>query len=254
MTDTNKTSNCNMHEALVSYLYGEASAEENGLVELHIAGCYACKRELGEFERVRGLLQQWQLDDMPITRVVVDAPAPRRSAIAVLKELFSVAPLWTKAIGAVAMAVLVLAVMGTEVKIGSDGFSMRADLLRRNNSTQSVGISGSQSVGDPASGASVEQIRAEVRALVNTLILESERQQREELRAQLVSLESELQGMHEADLSKLAARIQQQQARLRTIERDIDRREGSDLTDILFSDLLSKPQNGSSIMADKSGD
>lgn len=251
MTDINKTSHCNMHEALVSYLYGEASAEESRMVESHLAGCSACKTEFHAFERVRGMLQQWQLDDMPITRIAVDPP--RRSALAVLKELLSVTPIWAKAVGAVAMAVLVLAVMGTEVKVGSDGFSVRADLLRRNNSAQVVSGSGSQIAGD-ASGANLEQVRSEVRALVNTLILESERNQRDEIKAQLASLESELQGMHEADLSKLAARIQQQQARLKTIERDIDRREGSDLSDILFSDLLSKPQKASDVLTDRSGD
>ena len=88
--------------------------------------------------------------------------------------------------------------------------------------------------------ANIEQVRAEVKGLVNQLIAESERQQRDDLKAQLVSLESQLNNMHSADLSKLATRIQEQQARLRTIERDIDRREGLDLTDILFSEA-SKP-------------
>jgi len=56
----------------------------------------------------------------------------------------------------------------------------------------------------------------------------------------LVSLESQLQTMHTTDLAKLASRIQEHQARLKTIERDLDRREGLDLTDILFSEV-SKP-------------
>jgi hypothetical protein len=50
--------------------------------------------------------------------------------------------------------------------------------------------------------------------------------------------------MHSADLAKLATRIQEQQARLKTIEQDIDRREGLDLTDILFSET-SKPSERS---------
>ena len=60
----------------------------------------------------------------------------------------------------------------------------------------------------------------------------------------LVSLESQLQNMHSTDLAKLATRIQEQQARLKSIEQDIDRREGLDLTDILFSET-SKPSERS---------
>ncbi|HWP41728.1 MAG TPA: hypothetical protein VNO14_00735, partial [Blastocatellia bacterium] len=85
--------------------------------------------------------------------------------------------------------------------------------------------------------ADLEQLRAELKSMVSTLIAASENQQREHLKAQLVSLQSELQTMHSADLAKLAGNIQQQRARLRVIERDIDRREGYDLTDILFSEL-----------------
>jgi len=39
---------------------------------------------------------------------------------------------------------------------------------------------------------------------------------------------------------KIAMRVQEHQVKLRTLERDIDRREGSDLTDILFSELNTK--------------
>ena len=75
---------------------------------------------------------------------------------------------------------------------------------------------------------------------VNQLIAESERQQKDEMKAQLVSLEAQLQNLHSNDLAKIATRIQEHQARLKTLERDIDRREGFDLTDILFSEV-SKP-------------
>src|SRR5215831_6205969 len=110
MNDTNRTSNCNMHEALVSYLYDEATPEEIRSVEVHLKQCSACGEELAAFERVRSMLQQWQLDDMPIVRIA--APAQRRSALAVLREFFTVAPIWVKGLGVVAAAMLVLAVIG----------------------------------------------------------------------------------------------------------------------------------------------
>ena len=235
MSDNQKTPDCEMHEALVSYLYKEANADEARRVEAHLIRCAACKEELHSFERVRGMLQQWQLDDLPVVRVVAERDAGGRSVVALIKELLSVTPIWAKALGAVAMALFVLAVIGTDVSAGKTGVSFRADLFRRGQTVQPVAGTNAASP-----NANMEQVRNEIRSLVNELIADSERQRREEIKAQLVSLESQLQNMHSADLSRLAVRIQEQQARLRTIERDIDRREGLDLTDILFSEV-SKP-------------
>jgi hypothetical protein len=242
MNDKQKTPNCDMHEALVSYLYNEATPEEGGRVEAHLTECAACKQELHSFERVRGMLQQWQLDDLPVVRVVTERASGERSMLAVLKELLSVTPVWVKAIGAVAMAMLLLAVIGTDVSVGSGGVSFHADLLRHDRNAPPV-RAGDRNTASP-NASNIEQVRTEVKSLVNQLIAESERQQKDEIKAQLVSLESQLQNMHSADLAKLATRIQEQQARLKTIEQDIDRREGLDLTDILFSET-SKPRERS---------
>lgn len=236
MSDTNK--NCNMRETLISYLYSEATPEESRRVEAHLTECSACKQELAAFENVRGLLQQWQIDEMPVVRVVTD---PRRSALLLLKELFTTTPIWAKAMGAVAMALLVLAVMGTEVSIGRSGFSARVDLLHRGPRVEPVISMIHPNIGDAVNAASLEQVRA----LINSMVVESERQQREDIKAQLVRLESQLSTMHSADLAKLTQRLQDHQTRLKTIERDIDRREGLDLTDILFSELTNKPGRAS---------
>jgi len=236
MSNEKKTTNCDMHEALVSYLYNEATPQENGLVEQHLHECAACKEELQSFERVRGMLQQWQIDDLPVVGVVTERPAGERSMLSVLKELFSVTPIWAKALGAVATALVVLGIIGTDISVGRSGVSFHADLLRRDRNLQAANP---PSVA-PSNVSDSEQVRAELKGFVNQLIAESERRQRDEIKAQLVSLESQLQTMHSADLTRLATRIQEQHARLKTIEQDIDRREGLDLTDILFSEV-SKP-------------
>jgi hypothetical protein len=241
MTDTNKTPTCNMHEALVSYLYNEATAEEARRVEDHMAQCAPCKQELQSFERVRDHLQQWQLDDMPIVRVVTEPQQARRSAIDVLKELFGVMPVWVKAVGAAAAVLLVFAVMGTSVSIGSGGVSLRADILRHDSTVKDVAPIGDQKV-DYVSADQLEQVRASLTAIVSQMIAESERQQKDDLKAQLVSLESQFQNMRSADLAKIAMRVQEHHIKLRTLERDIDRREGSDLTDILFSEFNARPE------------
>lgn len=231
MTDTTKNPNCDMREALVSYLYKEATADESRAVESHLEACAACRQEFASFERVRGMLQQWQLDDLPVVRVET-ASGPRRSSLAALKELISIAPLWAKLAGACAMALLVLAVMGTEVSIGSNGFTMRADMFGRD-----AGAPATVVATDSDANARLEQLRAEIKTIVNREVAESERAQGEALKAQLVSFESQIQNMHAADLARLAARIQEQRAKIKTLERDIDRREGIDLTDILFSEM-----------------
>src|SRR5215510_10910941 len=118
MNYKDKTPNCEMHEALVGYLYDEATPEENRLVQAHVAECAACKQELEAFERVRGMLQQWQLDDLPVVRVVSERDAGDRSMLSALKELLLVTPLWAKALGAAASALLVFAVIGTDLNVG----------------------------------------------------------------------------------------------------------------------------------------
>lgn len=250
MTDINKTTTCDMHEALVSYLYNEATAEEVRSVENHISQCEACKHELTSFERVRDHLQQWQLDDLPIVRVVTEPQPARRSAVDVLRELLGIMPVWAKAFGAAAAVLLVLAVMGTSVSVGNGGVSLRADLLRRESPVKEAVSTNNQKV-DYVSADQLEQMRASLTNIVSQMIAESERQQKDDLTAQLVSLESQFQNLRSADLAKIAMRIQEHHIKLRALERDIDRREGSDLTDILFGELNSKPERPRS--SDQSG-
>src|SRR3989442_2954234 len=160
MSNKQKTSNCNMHEALVSSLYDEATAEETSRVQSHLAECTACQLELHSFERVRGMLQQWQLDDLPVVRVVAERTSSERSMLAVLKELFSLTPVWAKALGAVAMAVLVLAVIGTDISVGRSGFSIHADPFRRDRSAPPNNITETHTP-RPSKGSNIRQMRTQ---------------------------------------------------------------------------------------------
>ncbi|HXG65397.1 MAG TPA: zf-HC2 domain-containing protein [Blastocatellia bacterium] len=239
MTQKNKQPECGMREALVSYLYGEATPDESRRFAAHLKECAACAEELAAFDRVRGALRQWELDDAPVFHFSPspsETPAARRPFLAVLRELFGVMPVWTKAVGAMAMAVLVLAVLGTEIKVENGNFSLRMDLLRRSG----VGpqkIADNQGQGD----LNMEPLRAQIRNIVHTMIAESERRRDEEVRAMLVGFESQLQNMKSAELSRLAERVEEHNRKIRTLERDIDRRDELDLTDILFSELQTPP-------------
>lgn len=239
MTQKDKAHSCDMHEALISYLYNEATEEENRRVVMHLNECHACNQEVEAFNRVRGLLQQWQLDDLPVVRLDASServPEARRSVLTVLRELLTITPLWAKALGGLATAMLVLAVMGTEVNISGGGLRLRMDIWQRAEPVSAV-----NTTTPDATAPDLERIRAEVKSMVNTMVAESERRQKEEIAARLVSLESQLHSARSAELAKITARIQEQRSRLKTLERDIDRREGLGLTDILFSEVAPRP-------------
>ena len=75
----------------------------------------------------------------------------------------------------------------------------------------------------------------EIKAFVNKQIIESERAQKQALSLELARLEGQLKNTHSNDFAKLALRVQEQRDQLKNLQRDIDRREGLDVTDILFS-------------------
>lgn len=231
-----------MHELLVTYLYGETAPQESLRFESHLIECASCRQELSAFEGVRESLQQWQFDEVPNVRLVAETAAqPRKSALALLKELFTIMPLWAKGLGAVAAAMLILAVLGTDIKIGKDGVSYHADLLRK-DAPAGVNIKGATTGGTEAvsvtlSREQLEQIRADLMTEVSAEIAKNEQLQKEDMKAQLVNFQSQLKDMRSADLVKIATQIQQHNVKIQTIERDIDRREGLGLTDILFGEV-----------------
>src|SRR2546421_4324622 len=114
---------CGRQEELVTYLYDEATATERAAFEHHLDECAACRRELHAFERVRHDLSAWQLPLAPRIEI-----APQRSRLDTLRELLGSLSFWPKAVmGAAAMAamaLIILAVIGTHISVGQGGFSI----------------------------------------------------------------------------------------------------------------------------------
>lgn len=244
MTQEKTTPNCKMHEMLVTYLYGETTPEDSLRFESHLLDCPSCKQELSAFESVRASLQLWQLEETLSLRVAVaQSVQPKRSFLSVLKELFMVMPVWAKGLGAIATAMLILAVMGTNISVSKEGFSLRADILRKNQTPAPTAMQTVASAGPKIDPAIVEQIRTDLLAEVKKEIATSELVQKEELKTQLVNLQSQLKEMRATDVLKIAARVQEHNAKLRAIERDLDRREGFGLSDILFSEASTPKTN-----------
>ena len=126
MRTMNERPVCHRSEDLVTYLYNEASATEAQDFAGHVETCEACRAELSVFSQVHESILLWRNEALgaafspahqapPIlaeaTMGARQFVPPRRklSALAALREFFSVSPLWLR--GATALAALLLCVL-----------------------------------------------------------------------------------------------------------------------------------------------
>jgi anti-sigma factor RsiW len=121
MQKINERPVCHRAEDLVTYLYGEATAEEARDFSAHLQRCDACRTEFTVFNQVHSSIVAWRNEAIgPVTEPqrqtapAMDAPVVanvaddrrRLSAWAALREFFAVSPLWLR--GATAFAGLLL--------------------------------------------------------------------------------------------------------------------------------------------------
>lgn len=157
MNETTNTNHCERAGELVAYFYNEATHAERESFDAHLAGCTACRDELVAFAGVREAVGHWRaeiLNAAPAAApfAVASAPAetgarvehvpapsiPTRSAasaLAALRQFFTLSPLWMRA-GTVAAALVVcalaaLAVFNAEVRREDDGGLAFGTRLRR---------------------------------------------------------------------------------------------------------------------------
>jgi len=119
MRETLERPVCHRAEDLVSYLYSEASAADANDFRDHLQQCDACRGEFSVFNQVHNSIQVWRNEALgaslnPATTPVIAStpfirPERRLSAIAALRQFFSVSPLWLR--GATAFAALLLFVL-----------------------------------------------------------------------------------------------------------------------------------------------
>src|SRR5688572_22467351 len=121
MQNLNERPVCHRAEDLVTYLYGEAAAEEARDFSAHMQQCDACRAEFTVFHQVHDSIVTWRNEAIgsvvqvpPSTSAVSALVANdefvrhqrKLSAGAALREFFSVSPLWLR--GATAFAGLLL--------------------------------------------------------------------------------------------------------------------------------------------------
>jgi negative regulator of sigma E activity len=124
------TKTCSQAENLVAYLYGEATEAEKKIFERHLSACDSCRDELAAFGMVRESVVTWR-DEMlsslvapavsqNIAPVIASANTTRkRSALAAIREFFSLSPVWLQSATAfAAIAFLALAVFAAIQLVG----------------------------------------------------------------------------------------------------------------------------------------
>jgi len=112
MNDSNEKAVCSRANDLVDYLYGETSASSAANFARHMSGCRACRTEFALMTNVRESMSQWRSEVLGLAwraePVAFESSsearsAKRLSALAALREFFTVSPLWLR--GATAFAV-----------------------------------------------------------------------------------------------------------------------------------------------------
>jgi hypothetical protein len=63
LNNNHKNSDCGYGEALVSYLYGEATERETATLKAHLESCRACADEMAAFSGVHLAIDDWKLKD-----------------------------------------------------------------------------------------------------------------------------------------------------------------------------------------------
>jgi anti-sigma factor RsiW len=98
MKDINQQQ-CERADELVSFLYGELNEKESSQFARHLHDCRSCSLEFESFGQIRNSIVAWRDESLGVaslTSMPAIARDNRRSAIAAIREFFSLAPLWMK--------------------------------------------------------------------------------------------------------------------------------------------------------------
>jgi hypothetical protein len=130
MTSINQRPVCHRAEDLVTFLYGEAGEIHAKDFGEHLQQCAACQSEFAVFQQVHESIRAWRDESLgtsfsPVPVMTEPAvfatppvqPGRRLSALAALREFFSVSPLWLRAV--TGFAAVLLCVLGIATILNS---------------------------------------------------------------------------------------------------------------------------------------
>lgn len=109
-----ETPDCERASDLIAFLYNEADEREWRDFQLHLNECSTCREEVASFGVVRESISEWRDEALAgFVSQPVTTKAPRKSALAALRQFFDLSPLWLK--GATAFAVVAFCVLAVMV-------------------------------------------------------------------------------------------------------------------------------------------
>jgi hypothetical protein len=107
---------CERASDLIAFLYNEADEHERRDFQLHLNECSTCRAEVASFGVVRESITAWRDEALAgFVSQPVATKAPRKSALAALRQFFDLSPLWLK--GATAFAVVAFCVLAVMVSV-----------------------------------------------------------------------------------------------------------------------------------------
>lgn len=233
---------CERGDLLVTVLYGEATKAERAEFEAHKSACAVCAEEFVAFGGVRESLQGWEVERMPEIRVEIRPGLWER-----VRQAFVMLPPAARWVAVGACAMLMLAVVNTDVSVGPNGVSFRTGLVPRavvepQVAGESIAVTPAEA-GRPltVSAEDLDRLIAERTDAVVRMQLAS---YRKELDGELKSLQVQLVSAQSVgDVQKLSKQVAAQRRKIDELQKDIDRTAGYGGSD-LFSAVLSTPEPG----------
>jgi hypothetical protein len=221
---------CDDTDTLVAYLYGEVDEATRRRVDDHLRRCAACADEVGGLSRVRADLAGWAPPQPELGFTIVRSPQPAAPAAVIRPARWqpTAMPAWARAVAAVLVLAVGLAVANIQVRYDASGFRVSTGWMSPVATPVGPAMdaaAGSQADWRPALASLADELRREMRRAepaavpvsgirastdgeqtmrrVSALIAQSEERQRQELAKQLIQVGRDFDTQRRADLMRI---------------------------------------------------
>jgi len=216
MEDINQRPLCHRAEDLVSYLYGEANDVDAADFRRHLQQCDACRGEFAVFNHVHESIVLWRNEALGASfnpASVVSEPTidsrefveekRKLSALAALREFFTVSPLWLR--GATAFAGLLLCALVLFAVSRTWQRSTVAPVAQTSGEKTLYTASDFKTAVDREVKAQTEKIQRQTSSQQNNSPATAQRNQRSELASVRTPSKPRVKGLTREEREQLAA-------------------------------------------------